>query len=267
MRRGQFTFPAQYTTGKATVTAGSNVVVGTGTTWTSSMIGLQFRISLLTPIYDIVAVNSATSLVISDHWGTTSASQVGYQIYKAYHIMPTDFHSLTSVYDPNFNWQLWLTVSQAELNTYDAQRASQRIPYVVTDYDYTAIAVGGAAITPPLPRYEIWPHQVITYVIPFMYESRPPDLDDSGATLPRYIPGDVLLEQALAQAARWPGPDREHANPYFNLNLSMMHEKKWAEEVQRLQVQDDEVYSRDVYYGPVLSMPFAPLPFPVNASY
>lgn len=267
IKRGQFTFPDKYTTGTATVTNGSNAVVGIGTTWTSAMIGRQFRIGLLTPIYDIIAVPSATSLTLSDVWGSTSQTSVGYQIYLAYQIPPTDFHSFTSVYDPNFNWQLWTTVKQSELNSYDAQRASQGTPYVVTDYDYTSLALGGGSLSPQVPRFEIWPHQVASYVIPFLYESRPPDLNDSTGQLPRFIPGDALLEGALAQCARWPGPDRDHVNPYFNLNLASQHEERWRRKLVELDRQDDEVYERDVSYGAVFQMPMAPLPFPVNASY
>jgi hypothetical protein len=267
IKNAQFTFSNQVTAGKVTVTNGSSTVVGTGTAFTSAMIGLQFRVSLLTPIYDIIAVTDGLHLTLDQTWGGTSQSQVGYQIYLARPIPPTDFHSFTTIYDPNFNWQLWLTVTQPELNTYDAQRSTQGTPYVCADYDYTSLAVGGATISPQLPRFEIWPHQTSQYVIPFQYESRPPDLSDATGQLPRYIPGDVLLEQALAQAARWPGPDKEHPNPYFNASLSAMHQKLWEEKVHRLEVQDDEVYGRDVQYGPIFTMPFAPLPFPVNAAY
>lgn len=150
---------------------------------------------------------------------------------------------------------------------YDAQRASQGTPYVVADYDYTSLQLGGGVISPPIPRFEIWPHQQAQYVLPFLYESRPPDLNDAGATLPRYIPGSVVLEGALANAARWPGSDTEHRNPYFNLQLAMSHGKEFERMVNELQRQDDEVYGMDIWYesGPV--WPMAPLPFPINSSY
>lgn len=267
IKRGQFTFPNQYTTGTATVTNGSAVVTGSGTAWASTMVGQQFRIGLLTPIYDIASVQSATQLTLADVWGAASNTSVGYQIYTAYVLPPTDFHSLTSIYDPNFNWQLWTTVTQAELNTYDAQRASQGTPYVCADFDYTSVQIGGAAISPSLPRFEIWPHQTAQYVIPFLYESVPPDLNDSTGQLPRYIQGNILLEGALAQCARWPGPSMQERNAYFNLQLANEHEERYRGMVREQEVRDDEIYGRDVSYGPVLNMPFAPLPFPVNAAY
>ncbi len=265
--QSQFILPALVNAGTVDVTNNSNAVVGHGTAFTAAMIGRQFRISNLTPIYTIIAVPSTTSLTLDQVWGAATATGSGYRIYLAYVIPPTDFHSFISVYDPAFSWQLWTTVRQDALNMYDAQRASQGTPYVVADFDYTSLALGGATISPPIPRYEIWPHQPSQYVIPFLYEARPPDLDDANATLPRFITGNVLMEGALAQCARWPGPDREHANPYFNLNLAQTHQQNFSRMVTELERQDDEVYARDIWYEAGPTWPMAPLPFPVNASY
>lgn len=264
--QSQFIFPAAVTAGTVTVTNQSNAVVGVGTAWNATMIGQQFRTSTLTPIYTITAVGSATTLTLDQPWGAASSANTGYKIYIAYQIPPTDFHSFVSIWDPNFSWSLWSTVSQAELNTYDAQRASQGTPYVVADFDYTSLAFGGATISPDLPRFEVWPHQQAAYVIPFMYERRFPDLNDSNGQLPRYIPGNVLLEGGLAACARWPGPDAEHRNPYFGMSLAKMHQDLFDTKVRELEVNDDNVYGRDVSYG-IADLPFCPYPFPVNASY
>lgn len=267
IKQSQFIFPNQVTTGTVTVTLNSNAVTGVGTAFTASMIGQQFRINTLTPIYTIIAVGSTTTLTLDQIWGAATKAGANYQIYTAYQIPPTDFHAFTTVYDPNFSYQLWTNLSQSVLNSYDAQRASQGVPYVVADYDFTNLAFGGATISPALPRFEIWPQQTSAYVIPFMYEARFPDLNDSNGELPRFIPGNVLLEGALAQAARWPGPDAEHRNPYFNLNLAQMHQALYDKQVRELERNDDDVYCRDVNYGNEVTMPFAPYPFPVNDAY
>lgn len=268
IKRSQFLMLNQYTTGTASVTFMQNTVTGAGTSWTTAMIGLQFRVGLLLPIYTITAVNVGTqTLTLDDIWGGATGTLQGYQIYYAYVVPPLDFHSFVSVWDPQFSWRLWIDLKQDALNTYDAQRSAQGSAYVVADYDYTNLALGGQAISPPLPRFEIWPHQVTQKTFPFLYESRPPDLDDAGATLPRFIPGNVLMEGALAQCAKWPGPDSAHKNPYFNLQLAQIHNTAFAKMIRELEVQDDEVYSRDVDYSQVLDMAFAPYPFPVNAGF
>jgi hypothetical protein len=266
--RSQFLIPNQYTTGTANTVNGQNVVTGNGTNWTASMIGYQFRIGLLTPIYTITAVNSATSLTLDDVWGGTTQNSIGYQIYYCYLIVPSDFHSFTAVWDPNFSWRLWTdNIKQEDLALYDGQRAAQGTPYVVADFDYTSLQVGGATISPPLPRYELWPHQQIQYVIPFTYEKVPPDLDDANATLPRYIDGNVLMEGALSQCARWPGPDSDHRNPYFNLPLAQEHSRRFNAMVEELWTQDQEVYNRTVFYEMGPTWPMAPLPFPINSGF
>jgi len=85
-------------------------------------------------------------------------------------------------------------------------------------------------------------------VLPFTYISRPLDLSEPGASLPRLIRGDVLLEGALADAARWPGPSKDAPNIYFNLNLAMQHEARFTDMVNELVRTDDEVFPVDVSY-------------------
>lgn len=115
-----------------------------------------------------------------------------------------------------------------------------------------------AQANPGLPRYELWPHKKSAYVYPYLYESEPDDLEDSGMALPRYIRGDILLEMALAAAARWPGVDGQR-NVYYDLVLARMHESRAKTMVRELEVSDDDVYLQDLSY--VESLPWAPTPF------
>jgi hypothetical protein len=98
------------------------------------------------------------------------------------------------------------------------------------------------------------------YVYPFLYECRPPDLSDPGATLPRYIRGDVILEMALEQAAAWPGSEGKQ-NAYFNLGLANRHKEYWTKMVYELERQDDETAEQDARYQYYTSLPFCPYPF------
>ena len=57
--------------------------------------------------------------------------------------------------------------------------------------------------------------------------------------------GQVLIDGALAQAARWPGtPDLK--NPYFNLDLARSHDASFREGVQKLALKDDNQYPDDL---------------------
>ncbi len=257
VKRGQLLAYQVVNSGLATIPRGSNIVTGIGTTWTQDLVGRQFRTGVNSPIYTILQWNSATQIILDQPWGGNSATAVNYQIYQVYYNVPTDFQSFISVIDPYYNWQLYLNVQQSELNAIDAQRANNGTPYVVASSSYNPLP---SATQPPLPQYELWPHQLSNYVYPFLYISRPPDPEDPGATLPRYIPGNVLLEKAMAQCARWPGPDTDHPNPYFNLNLALNHEARADRLIATLERQDDEVYESDVTYQSQLDLPFASLP-------
>jgi hypothetical protein len=136
--------------------------------------------------------------------------------------------------------------------------------YVVGDVWTITVSTGLAG---GLPRYEIWPHQKSQYVYPYLYESRATDISDVGATLPRFIRGDMLLEMALANCARWPGPSRDNPNLYFDLKLAQQHDVRSREMIDEAERQDDEVWMQDVRYMRWSSLPYAPFNFSNSSSW
>ena len=79
-----------------------------------------------------------------------------------------------------------------------------------------------AASASGLARYEAWPHIKADEMRPYLYLAQPLDLSDPGATLSRYIPGDLVLEKALAAMARW----KHKENAYYDLRLAQVHEDR-----------------------------------------
>lgn len=254
VREGQFISNQVVTVGTVSVTLESVDVVGVGTAFDDSMEGRQFRISNNEPLYTVQTVTDATNLILDRVFGGPSAANTGYEIFNALFTVPEDFHSFQSVWDPAFNWQLWTNVVQEELNAIDAQRSQSGTAWAVVAHSYDAVS------SPPLPRYEIWPHDKSSHVWPFLYEARPIDLEDSGATLPRYIRGDVLLEMALEECARWPGPSQDQKNPYYSIGQAAAHHARAEKMIERMEVQDDEVYNMDMRIQSAVGMPFAPFP-------
>ena len=139
---GQFIAPAIYNTGTVTVTLNSTTVTGSGTTFTAAMVGRQFRIGLAAPVYTIAQFVSATQIELDQVWGSDSASGAAYSIYQCFFTVPSDFHQFTTLWDPSFNWQLFLNVNQSEINIWDAQRASVGNSYCVSFRDYSSSQVG-----------------------------------------------------------------------------------------------------------------------------
>lgn len=254
VREGQYILNDVVKTGTVTVTRNSASITGVGTAFTGAMVGRQFRNATNNPIYTIATAPTATTLTLDRVWGSETLAGSGYEIYNAYVTAPSDFHAYVSLWDPQFNWQLWVNVTQDELNSIDAQRAQSGTAWAVSAlaYDLTS--------SPPLPRYEIWPHQKADYVYPFLYEARATDLEDTGAELPRYIRGDVLLEMALEECARWPGPSAERKNPYYSVTQSQAHQKRSEFMIGELERQDEEVYNVDTRYQQIVSMPWSIFP-------
>lgn len=145
VKQSQIIAPVAYTTGTVTVTLNSNIVTGSSTVWTSAMVGRQFRRGLLTPLYNIASVQSATQFTLDQVWGSATAAAVNYQIYQAFFEMPSDFYQLVSVYDPSQNWRLYLDADQQEINAFDAQRANTGNAYLVSFRDYSTSQVGVVA--------------------------------------------------------------------------------------------------------------------------
>lgn len=338
---GQFVNQPVYSTGTVNVTNLFTSVTGNGTAWTNALQGQQFRIGLTAPIYTVVNVLGPTSLILDQPFGGVTQSAVGYSIYQAFFTPPTDFHQFICLWDPAFNWQLYLDVNQAEINIWDAQRANTGNSYVVSFRDYTtaqvgivssptqivgtgAIPVSGGVFNAPsnciftviitttgssgtavfkwsknngsyttgvttdslgnpqslqdgvsvsfptsvtytsgdtfiisctaisnagLPRYELWPHQQAAHVYPFLYESRPTDLNDPNAVIPRYLPGNVLVDMALEDVTLYPGPSADKPNPYYSPRAAAYHRSRAMEQVNTLERQDDEVWVQNIQYS------------------
>lgn len=123
--------------GTVAVNRGSNIVNGTATGWTSAILGSQFRVGTVAPIYTVAQFISATQIELDQIYGGPTAASVGYQILNAY-ITPTDadFQDFISVKDTLMNWRLNLHTPQKYIDAIDAQRANTGTPYCLADLAY-----------------------------------------------------------------------------------------------------------------------------------
>jgi len=99
-----------------------------------------------------------------------------------------------------------------------------------------------------LPRFEVWPHVTTRTVLQFQYISRYKDIDQPGVGLPGILAnrGDILVELALAEAARWPGTETM-PNPYAQIARAEYHEKLAKELIADLERQDEEIFARNIF--------------------
>jgi hypothetical protein len=111
-----------------------------------------------------------------------------------------------------------------------------------------------------VPRYELWPRPINTpFVYSYIYACKLPELSDQKPALPDFIArrGDVLLEMALANCARFPG-SATMPNPYRDLQLAVQHDARAERMIFDLENKDDDTAIKNLKYQ---SMPFYPAPW------
>jgi len=124
----EFQTVAPYNTGTVTTTQGSAVVVGSGTSWTSSMVGMAFLVGNAPPLR-VASVQNATQLTLEDVWPTTGlAAGSGYSIAQdRYTIAPTGVPVKTILHLWNGFWQL-RKVNVGHIRRADPQMSSLTTP-------------------------------------------------------------------------------------------------------------------------------------------
>jgi len=147
--QSQFLTNQVYKTGTVSVVRGSRVINGTATGWTSDLVGRQFRVGTIAPIYTVAQLNSGTQLEIDQVYGGQTNATVGYQIITAYITPePEDFQDFLSVKDTAMNWRLRTHVPQSYLDSIDAQRANSGTPYCLADLAYNPTSSPAGSVGP-----------------------------------------------------------------------------------------------------------------------
>jgi hypothetical protein len=154
MRSGIFAPPDLYTTGSASsnvATGNPTLITGSGgTVWTPAMIGSQIRLGgLLYPYYTIVGWISSTQILIDSPWAGPDVTAVPYQILKLYYPVPDDFGYWDYIVSIKDAYQLWGTVTEADLALLDPQRTNQGQTYGVALRGWTSTF--GGTVGPIIP--------------------------------------------------------------------------------------------------------------------
>jgi len=233
MINGQVNSPQVYNIGTATVANGSQSVTGTGTTWTSSMVGRQFRVGYNAPIYTITAVNSTTSLTINLPWGWNSGTW-GYFIAQYYYNIGGNIKYVYEMKNLLLGYRMWTNLNQKTLDSTDPWRAQQFSPY-------------GIAPTAP-DQYgnyviEMYPVPIIQQSFPYSAYIQPPNLVYDTDNLPPFIRGDIVAKHAIAQALTWRGPKK---NPYYNLQRAAQLMGEFNSELDQMARADENLYRQNV---------------------
>lgn len=121
--------PDSYQTGTVALTRGSNVVTGTGTTWTAAMTGLMFRGANTEEYYQFTYVG-ATSGTIDRGWEQPSGTLLAYRIDQAVYLLPADCRILRGITPLHDRTHGLKRVTPVELQSLAPQRRSYGAPEV-----------------------------------------------------------------------------------------------------------------------------------------
>lgn len=245
--RGQLFTENIYNTGTVTLTKGDATVTGSGTTFTSGMVGRQFRSGGF--VYTIDDYTSPTSIELDRDWQYTTQSGSLYDIVTSY-LSPSesDFHAFVSIIDPARGWRLRTGYTVMDLDIVDPRRAASSTPVLLAGMPYNGST----------EQYELWPNPTSNYQYPYIYEKRIADLSAASDTPFKIIRSDILVKGALADLARWPGTPQEKNpfyDPYFNQWKS--RENDFDTELDRVMVEDQNILLTD--YNHYSALPYAPL--------
>jgi hypothetical protein len=244
--KGQLVAPQAVTLGQATTTLGSTTVVGTGTAWTTALIGLQFRIGYNCPIYSITNVDPvAQTLTLELPWGAPSTTS-GYFIVQYYFNFGPNIKYVKTMLNMQLGYKFHLHATQDTLNTLDPWRQNQNFPWLCAGMP---AAPDGSYLS------ELYPASWIQQAFPFTAYVVPPNLVNDNDNLPPLIRGDVLIKHAIANALVIGGQKK---NAFYDPATSRTKMQEFNGELAFMANADENLYRTDIvkfgedmpYYNP-----------------
>lgn len=246
LQKGQIVSPNAYTTGQVAVTQGATSVVGTGTSWTTAMIGQQFRIGFAYPIYTITNPPAsdppmdATHLSLDIPWGGPTQSPVGYQIFQNIYSLGDNVKFLLAMVNQQQGFRLKVNLSHPDiLNTFDTWRTQVGWTYLVSSQ-------------PPSPDgqvlYELYPAPTFMQAFPYLVYIQPPDFQNDNDFPYLNIRSDVVVLGALPDALRFQPRNNPGFSEQFCLKLIDDFEKKHMLEMEKMSQMDDNSFLKSLIW-------------------
>ena len=246
LQKGQITSPQAYTTGQVAVTQGATSVVGTGTSWTTSMIGQQFRIGFAFPIYTIIQPPpsdppmDATHISLDIPWGGPTQAQTGYQIFQNIYSLGNRVKYLLAMVNQQQGFRLKVNLSHPDiLNTYDAWRTQTGWTYLVSSQPPNA---AGEIL------YELYPAPTFLQSFPYLVYTQPQDLEQDADFPVTLVRSDVIVLGALPDVLRFQPKNNTGFDVGTCLKLADDFEKKHMIEMQKMSDQDNNAYQMNLIW-------------------
>jgi hypothetical protein len=237
MIRGQIATTGITIGGTCQLIQGNNLVAGTGTQWTSSLIGLQFRNSYNNPPYNIINVDPVNQvLALEMPWASPTLTNASYFIQQNYYTVGPNIKYIHTAKNLIMAWRMQLGYNQQSLDAIDPWRIATFSPSCLVQM-------------PPDPngnyQVELYPSPAIIQPIPFIACVQPPNLVADTDSLPPYIRCDILVNFGISDALLWRGPKQ---NQYYDPATAQQKRGEAEQELQSLMLMDENLYRQDFHW-------------------
>ena len=234
--KGQIVSPGYYSTGTVSLTLGSNIVTGLGTSFTPSLVGQQLRVGFTNPIYTITAFINATSLQLELPWGSPSQSNTGYFITQYYFSFP-NIKFFVSVKNLSMMYRLWTNVPQSLIENWDPSRLQMMWPRIVATMPPD---VNGSY------QIELWPAPNTAQAFPYLAYIQPPNLVNDLDNLPAFMRADIVQQMAIAEVLLFEPKKNLGYSEASALTMSERFSKQAEMELQHAMEADEALYRADI---------------------
>lgn len=186
---------APYQVGTITANNGSNSITGSGTLWTSAIVGRKIRIAGRVEFYTIAAVTPDTTLTLDQNFIGTSGAGQTYIIYQDETSLASDVEKIISITHPAANRKLGYISDQDFDSTFPNPQLTGM------PYGYTPLGSDSNGYR----KIQLYPIPDSAYILPYRYRKALPDLTDSGSSISQ-IPvkyHELLFLGGIAGAYEW----------------------------------------------------------------
>lgn len=224
--------------GQVSVTAGNPLVTGIGTTWTPALIGLQFRTGFQYPYQTIVNVDPGAQVITLDTpFAGATQNPAGYFITQTYLDFGNNVNRMLWAVNQQMGWPLTVNFPVETINQWDTWRQQLGWSTVLAT---RSASPGGGLI------FECWPTPNIAQTIPFEAYQQPPDLVEDEDSVVSWIPTDLIVERAIADALVYRGPRN---NQYYDRATAQDKRQEFNERVESAMNADNNMDQQDVTWS------------------
>jgi hypothetical protein len=200
----------------------------------SSLVGRQWRAGYDYPIFTVIAVIDANTLMLDNPWGGPPLNSAKYWVYQIYYTLDSKIRKLLDAVDQQQGWPLdLLTYTHTTLNTIDPQRSDQSDPRALVPFRPTFSGN---------QQWELYPAPDCARQIAYLYSKQWPELLDDNDVPPSFLEPTIFTNLAASAALRTKISEKD---PWYLPNEAMTYEKLAAAQLMNATGADEDRQVRD----------------------